>query len=575
MKAIGIDFGTTNSVAAEFTSAGPKVITIDSPPADWASLGFDKVLPSVAALDEQRNLLFGWEAKRLTTSRKCQAIKRLFQREEIATIGDEEFFVEEVAAAIFRHIRNRVISNGIDFTSAVITVPANSRGLARYRTRVCAGMAGIAPLALLNEPTAAAMAYSRRHMADAQNILVFDFGGGTLDCTILDTREGMFFEQSSKGVQRLGGIDFDNAILSAIADEVPGAERWTPTDRERIRLEVEKAKIRLSNSDTDETVIVDQALPGYRLTRPRFNELTAHLVERSREPIMRTLGDLHMTPSDIDQLLLVGGTSKLPAVRNFVAELIGKEPATGVDPMTAVAEGAAVAAAILSGDLEDSGFFVSTEHALGTVAVDPVARRLVFAPVIPRNQKLPAKQTETFFPLSDYQESVHVSVIEGDPDAELDSDQNQILTEFDVPLDPPRLMSEAGFDLTFHYDSDGLLQIDAVDSQTGRALTDQVSVSFKGARSGRDLVTMAANAESMADEGVIPEKRSRAEALRTDPRSRDLVTKARTKVIPFLEESDASQMIALVEALENATDDALATAQEELEAALMKYSYLL
>ncbi len=573
MTAIGIDFGTTNSAAAIHTGSGAEVIRIGEPPADWAAMGFDKVLPSVVALDESRNLLFGWEAKSYHTDKKFEAIKRLFKEEETTTAGEETFFVEEVAAALFRYIRTKVLSAGIDFASSVITVPANSRGLARYRTKVCAGIGGIEPLALINEPTAAAMAYASRHVSDGQTILVFDLGGGTLDVTVLEPREGVFFEQASKGIGRLGGLDFDAAILREIKAEVPQADRWTPIDTQRIRLEVEKAKIRLSEGKVDETVIVDEALPGFRLTRPRFNEITRHLVERAAEPIERVMQDLRLHAGDIDLLLMVGGSSKIPAVRQFVAELVGREPATGVDPMTAVAEGAAVAAAILTGDLDDRDFFVSTEHALGTIVADPSMQRLRFAPIIPRNQKLPARQRDLFSPVTDYQDSVRVQVVEGDPDKPLDHPDNQILTEFDVPFDPPRPASEAGFELTYHYDTDGLLHIDVVDAMTGDQLTDRVTISFKGAKTGRDLVDIAKRVHSAVDEGIAVGPATTT-TTGHDPRSKELLGKARTKVLPFLEDEQAAELTTLVQKLEQAEGDGVAAAQDALEAELRKYSYL-
>ena len=256
----------------------------------------------------------------------------------------------------FGHIRRRVLENGVDFTSAVITVPANSRGLARYRTKVCAGIGEIEPLALLNEPTAAAMAYSRRQVADEQTVLVFDFGGGTLDVTLLDTREGMFFEQASRGVPRLGGIDFDNAIFQDLVQHVANAGSWTTAEKNRVRVEVERAKINLSTQD-EYTILIEGLIPsGFRLTRPRFNELTRPFVERSGPAIERVLSDMRMGSGDVDTLLLVGGMSKVPAVQQFVSELVGKEPATGVDPMTAIGEGAAIAAAILTGETDRQRF---------------------------------------------------------------------------------------------------------------------------------------------------------------------------------------------------------------------------
>lgn len=572
MSAIGIDFGTTNSVAAQYSNGDVEVLHIGSPPLEWAEMGFDRVLPSVMALDDDRRMQFGWKAKLASTDTKFEAIKRLFKEEEFASAGGEEFLVEEVASALFRHIRQSVIATGLDFSAAVITVPANSRGLARYRTKVCAGIGEIEPLALLNEPTAAAMAFSKRQIADEQTVLVFDFGGGTLDVTLLDTRDGMFFEQASAGVPRLGGIDFDNILLQDLMQHVANSDQWVGHEKNRIRLEVEKAKIKLSSQD--EYTIVDDLVPsGYRITRPRFNELTRPLLERSRGAIERVLSDVRMQAGDLDVLLLVGGTSNIPAVRQFVSEVVGKEPATGVDPMTAVGEGAAIAAAILTDELTDTDFVVSTEHSLGAVVLDPRHATLVFSPIIPRNQKLPASQTDTFYPIFDDQESVRIQVIEGDETKPVDDPDNVVLTEFAVPLDPPRPVSEAGFDLMYKYDADGLLHIDVKDAMTGETLTDRVTVAFKGSQNPKDLVSMAGRVRDAVDTGGAVHA-SRSQEGTADPKIHELVTRARSKVIPFVDNDDAAMIEDLVTTLLDAPESEAAAAQEALESALRKHSYL-
>jgi molecular chaperone DnaK (HSP70) len=280
-----------------------------------------------------------------------------------------------------------------------------------------------------------------------------------------------------------------------------------------------------------------------------------------------------MGPGDVDVLLLVGGTSKVPAVQQFVSEMAGREPAPGVDPLTAVAEGAAIAAAILTGEETDSDFVVSTEHALGTVVLDARAVELKFSPIISRNQKLPARQTETFYPIFDEQESVRVLVIEGDPAEPLAHPDNVILTEFEVPIDPPRAVSEAGIDLTYTYDTDGLLHVDAVDALTGAALTERVTVAFKGARDPKDLVSMAGRVRSAVEGAEVAEiGASRHPSL--DPRTHELVTKARSKVIPFVDDAEASVLEGLVQRLLDASDTELVEAQHDLESELRKYSFL-
>lgn len=572
MTAVGIDFGTTNSVIARFAGGVGEVIPIGDPPADWAGMGFDQVLPSVVALDDERVMRFGWKAKTMNTDAKFEAIKRLFAAEEVASAGGEDFLVEEVAAALFRHMRQQILGKGLEADSAVITVPANSRGLARYRTRVCAGIGQVEPIALLNEPTAAAMAYSRRQIGEEQNVLVFDFGGGTLDVTLLDTRDGMFFEQASAGIGRLGGVDIDNAIFQDLVQHVPGAETWSTHQKNRVRLDIEKAKIALSTAD-EHTIVNDLIPGGFRLTRPRFNELARPIIEKSRPAIERVLQDARIDAKNIDALLLVGGSSKVPAVQQFVSEVVGREPATGVDPMTAVAEGAAIAAAILTGVETDSDFVVSTEHALGTVTVNPEAGRFEFSTIIPRNQKLPAKQTETFYPVFDDQESVRVSVIEGDDEKPVEYGGNVVLTEFVVPIEPPRAVSEAGFDVTYTYDTDGLLHVDVVDAMTGTTLTERVTVAFQGARDPEDLVAIAGRVRRQVDDSA-PADLGRTTSQVLDPRSDKLVTRANSKVIPFVDDDEAAVIRELVGAVESASPDELATAQDALEAELRKYSFL-
>ncbi len=436
-------------------------------------------------------------------------------------------------------------------------------------------MGGIAPLALMNEPTAAAMAYARRHDIDQQSVLVFDFGGGTLDVTVLAVNDGMFFEQGSSGIGRLGGIDLDRAILRHIADESPESQGWSPNDKARLSLEIEKAKIRLSG-ESDETVITDPALGGgaFRLTRPKFDQLTGHLVERSGEAVRRTLADLNMSPDRVDQVLLVGGTSKVPAVRQFVAELLGKEPATGVDPMTAVGEGAAIAAAILKNELADSDYFLSTEHAMGTIVADPIARELRFSAVIPKNQKLPAKQTETFVPVVDFQESVDVTVLEGDPSLPLNHPDNLVLAQFPVPIDPPRPASEVQIDLTYTYDSDGLLHVDVTDGVTDQVLVERVTLSSQGALGGRALVDMASRVRSAVDGGeVVSETVETTREL--PPETVALIGTARSKVIPFVDDDDAQELRRLVEVIELSIAGEVDQRHSELEEALQRFSYLL
>lgn len=554
--AVGIDFGTTNSVLAHFVSGHPEVVPIDQPPADWGG-EYANLLPTVFAMTAEREPLFGWRAKQRPDHR--DAIKRLLRSDdEFVEIGGERFYIEEAAALLFSHLRRQAQAQGVDFERAVVTVPANSRGLARFRTKLCAGMAGIEVLALINEPTAAAMAFGL-NARDDQKVLVVDWGGGTLDVTLLNVVAGVFMEQASKGIQVLGGIDFDREIFKRLVADLPDASNWSPEDERRALLEVERAKIALSTTEE-----VSVALPGgirRLLTRKRMQEWCEPLIMRVREPIATCLADVGMTAQGIDHLLLVGGTCMMPPVRDAIAEIVGREPARNANAMTAVAEGAAVAAAILDGAY-DSDFFVSTEHALGAVVVDNAGNRQ-FSEIIPRNQKLPAKQTDSFFPVTDMQDSVMLQVVEGDPSRSLSHEDNVILKEWEVPL-IPRPLAEARVEVTYAYDTNGILTVEVADGVDGTPLF-RNDVSFTIGRDPKELVTMATNVEELINSAAPLESALPAEI-------RLVLDRARDKVIPFVPDDEAERIDLLADALES--DPSSPEALEALNAALRKFAYL-
>ena len=397
MNAIGIDFGTTNSVVAAQTSSGVEVLAIDTAPKDWQPYGFDNVLPSVMARDENSRLSFGWEAKQSSVGR-FDAVKRMFATQLDFAVDDagDALAVEEVATMLFAELRRRTILAGFAADQAVITVPANSKGRARHRTKLCAGMAGLEVLALINEPTAAAMSYAQRH-PESRQLLVFDWGGGTLDVTVLQSVDGIFIEQASSGIPRLGGIDFDSRLEKIVRVSIPGLENLNPAERHALRLEVELAKIRLSTSDATSIQLPDGK--AFRVTRSRFEQEIAPLLEESRIPLESCLRELQIGPGSIDALVLVGGTCRVPAVRKFVQDLLRADADPDINPMTAIAEGAAIAAGILTGQNTSSDFFVCLEHALGSFTLDRESGGQSFSTVIRKGTKLPARSSGNFFPV--------------------------------------------------------------------------------------------------------------------------------------------------------------------------------
>lgn len=567
MGAIGIDFGTTNSVVAVNTPSGVEVVEIDNAPIAWAPYGFDNVFPSVMAKDEAQRLCFGWEAKGKSSGR-FDAVKRLFATQlDHATdeLGDS-LAVEEIATMLFAEMRRRTISKGFQADQAVITVPANSKGRARHRTKLCAGMAGFEVLALINEPTAAAMSYAQHH-PESRQLLIFDWGGGTLDVTVLQSVDGIFVERASSGIPRSGGIDFDSRLEKIVRDSIPDLNQITVEQRHLLRLEVELAKVRLSTADATSIELPDGK--SFRITRSRFEQEIEGLLNESRIPIERCLKDLQIGPGAIDALVLVGGTCRIPVVRKFVQEILHAEADPDINPMTAIGEGAAIAAGILSGEITNSDFFVCLEHALGTFTFDVETEQSRFSSLIRKGNKLPARANGEYLPVVPTTESVNVKVVEGDPDA-LNPDYT-ILKEWDVKLKTPYAEGSArSFDLQYEYDVDGILHVRATDIETGSVILED-DVSYGVATDKRQLKTMSDRARAAVSGGVLD---ASAKVQLDDPEAAQMIAQARVKVIPFLDDDESAPVITAVEALETANGGSVLQAKTNLKKLLLPYSYL-
>ena len=567
MAAMGIDFGTTNSVVAVHGSGGIEVLPIDQAPTEWAPYGFDNVFPSVMARDEAGRLCFGWEAKQRTEGR-IDAVKRMFATQLDYAVDDagEALAVEEVATMLFAELRQRSVRSGFDAAQAVITVPANSKGRARHRTKLCAGMAGFEVLALINEPTAAAMAYAQRH-PESRQLLVFDWGGGTLDVTILQSIDGIFIEQASSGLPRSGGIDFDSRLEKIVRESIPGLENLNQKQRHELRLEVEIAKIRLSSAEATSIQLPDGN--SFRITRQRFEQEIDGLLRESRIPLERCLKELNIGVGSIDALVLVGGTCRIPAVRRMVQEVLKVDADPDINPMTAVGEGAAVAAGILAGTISNSDFFVCLEHSLGTYTFDPATGEREFSSIIRKGNKLPAKASHEYAPVVVTTESINVEVVEGDPDS-LQPDFT-VLKEWEVPLKTPYAEgSNRAFNLEFAYDVDGIVHVTATDIDSGSVILSD-DVSYGVASDKRQLKSMADRARESVQSGVISQQ---AVVQLKDPESMKLIEQARVKVIPFLDESESAPIEAAVEKLESADSGHIGQRREDLKKLLMPYSYL-
>lgn len=568
--AYGIDFGTTNSVLAVANARTVEAVPLDDRlPADWANVNFDRVLPSVIAFDGDEPV-FGWAAKVRRTGR-LEAVKRLFATDDEVLVGDRRIKVETAAAMFFRHMQQRVAECGLPtrLDHAVVTIPANSRGLARYRTKLAAGLAGIEVAALINEPTAAAMAHARNFRQN-QRILVFDWGGGTLDVTVLQSFEGAFIERSSKGVQRLGGIDVDELFLAAVLRTVPGSADWDPVARGLFRLNLERAKIELS---TRESVQVE--LPGrghVEATRAQLEEAIRPLIEKTRQPVETCLRE---APGRIDHLVMVGGSSKMPVIRRFIADLVGIEPGEAADPMTAVAEGAAIAAGILQGSITDLEFHVGTEHALGVIVHnDDSPPEGGFSVLIRRNTKYPARATDSYKPAKDFQKAVRLQVIEGDPDKPIRHEDNVVLKDWSIDLPEERLMADAAFAVTYEYDIDGILHVEVADERTGQAFMSE-ELSFGAALDKSQLPLLHREVDRLMGEPGHAAAPSAPPAPAVSPASARAVERARVKVLPFVGDQDKARLDDLVAALLAAPPEEEDARREELERELRVHAYLL
>jgi molecular chaperone DnaK (HSP70) len=459
----GIDFGTTNSVLAHFDGKDAQAVALDAWNLDdWQYPSFDLLFPTVVGYSSTRqDRLFGWEAK-LRSEESVEAVKRLLRGDEQVNLAGREYQASTVVSGFFHVLRLRAAEQRLELNRAVVTVPANAAGAARYRTRAAARVGGIQLQALLNEPTAAAIAYVHDMAETTERILVFDWGGGTVDVTILqyDAENGIFEEEASRGITELGGLELDDRLGNLILRKLGAKPEWTSEDWRQFRREVERVKIQLSTAEFAYLTLPDFT-KRIGVERSEFEAEIADLVTNSSEPLRACLADLRLDPDELDAVLMIGGTSQVPLVRRRVEDILDTDTVSPevCDPMTAVARGAAIAAAILDGEV-DSDLSVATTHALGTVSTKDGKR--AFSEIIPRNATLPSRRSKTYNPVSDSARRIALEVWEGDPERPLDDQENFLLTEVKVDLPPNRSKEQNAFELTYTYDTDGLLHVKAV-----------------------------------------------------------------------------------------------------------------
>jgi molecular chaperone DnaK len=481
MAIIGIDLGTSNSAAAVLRGGRPVII----PSAEGISLG-GKAFPSFVAITGDGQVLVGEPARRQAAANPegtATAFKRRMGRRETVRLRDREFTPEQLSAFLLRKIRSDAEAFlGEKVDRAVVTVPAYFDDNQRSATRDACRIAGLEVARLVNEPTAAALAYGLDRLQQELRIAVIDLGGGTLDVTIMEFGKGVFEVKATSGDTQLGGTDMNTAVFAHLADRFrtqTGVDlRGNRAAEARLLEAAEVAKIELSASTSARISLPFLAVKGgsplhleMELSRSELERLVRPVVDRCRGPVEQALRDAGKAPSEIDRIVFVGGPTRMPAVRQFFEELLGRKAEMGVDPMECVAAGAAIQAGVLSGEVGDIVLVDVTPLTLGVETLGGVATAL-----ISRNTPVPVKRSEVFTTASDMQTSVTIHVYQGERTMAAD---NTSLGEFNLGGLPPAPRGVPKIEVTFDIDASGVLDVSARDQATGRSQSIRISGSTR------------------------------------------------------------------------------------------------
>ncbi|MBA4547766.1 molecular chaperone DnaK [Thermoactinomyces intermedius] len=571
-KVIGIDLGTTNSCVAFMD--GKEAVVI-------ANAEGGRTTPSVVGFSKSGERLIGEAAKRQAITnpdKTIVSIKRHMGTDYKVDIDGKKYTPQEISAMILQKLKQDAESYlGEEVTQAVITVPAYFNDSQRQATKDAGKIAGLEVLRIINEPTAAALAYGLDN-TDDQKVLVFDLGGGTFDVSILELGDGVFEVLATSGDNQLGGDDFDQVIIDYLIEEFQKENgidlRKDPNSTQvmqRLKNEAEKAKKDLSGVLTTTISLpfltADETGPKHlevTLTRAKFEELSSDLIERTMVPTRRALDDAGLKPEDIDRVLLVGGSTRIPAVQEAIKKLIGKEPSKGVNPDEVVAMGAAIQGGVLSGDVKDVVLLDVTPLSLGIETLGGV-----FTKLIERNTTIPTEKSQIFSTAADNQTTVDIHVLQGEREMAAD---NKTLGRFQLTDIPPAPRGIPQIEVTFKIDANGIVNVSAKDKATGKSQA--ITIQSSSGLSDEEIERMVKDAELHAEEDKKRkekvELRNKADQLifTTDKTLKDLGDKVDAGDKDKAEKAKDE----LKKALEKDDDEAIKKGIEELEQAVQQLS---
>jgi len=517
-KIIGIDLGTSNSAAATIEAGKPVVI----PSAEGTVVGGGKAFPSYVAFDKDGNLLVGEPARRQAVSNPentITAFKRKMGTKEKIGLGGKEYTPQQLSAFLLQKIKKDAEAYlGEPIKKAVITVPAYFNDSQRQATKDAGAIAGLEVDRIINEPTAASLAYGIDKTDQEEKILVFDFGGGTLDVTVMDFGEGVFEVKATSGDTELGGTDMDEVLTGYLAEQFKKENvidlKEDKTALQRLKEAAEKAKIELSSTlETDINlpfISADSAGPKHlamKITRAQLEELVGPIVKKCQGPMEQVLKDAKLTSGDVTKIIMVGGPTRMPIVQKFIEDYVGKKIERGVDPMECVALGAAIQGGILSGETKDILLLDVTPLTLGIETLGGV-----MTPLIERNTTIPASKTQIFSTAADSQPAVDIHILQGERPMAAD---NRTLGKFILDGIPPAPRGVPQIEVTFDIDANGILNVNAKDKATNKE--QNITITDSAALSKEEIEKMKQEAETHAAEdrqrkGLI-EIRNQADTL--------------------------------------------------------------